>query len=134
MISDDSGNIVNSLAHFKLEMVPIALRTFIDFTGYWSQLIFTLALAIERYILIVQGRRATSILNKRRRLFFYGVVMVVVIIPLPLVMVDFFLHVDDGGHELVRIHWYKSPKNSNTPKSYIQLKSFQHLEFKSVLW
>ena len=104
MISDSELKTVNSQAHFKLELIPIALRTFIDFTSYWSQLIFTLAIALERYVLITRGRRATFILNKSRRRFFYGAVLAVVVIPPPLIMTDFFLHVDDGGQELVSIH------------------------------
>ena len=84
-----------------MEMVPMALRTFIDISSYWSQLTFTLAIALERCIIIVGGTKASVILKKRNRVIFYVIVLVVISITPALVMWDFFEHVDPSALEPV---------------------------------
>ena len=42
-----------------------------DICPYWSQVSLTLALAVERYIIICHGTKAKSILSTRNRILFY---------------------------------------------------------------
>ena len=71
-----------------------SLRVLTDISTYWTQLVVTLAIAIERYILITWGKNAKTILTpKRRRRMYLIVIIVVVIIPL-LVMTDHFINYD----------------------------------------
>ena len=60
-----------------------------DVVPYWSQAFLILALAIERYILIVKGVDADRILSKRNRKFFYFAVVVLGFVPPVLIMAHF---------------------------------------------
>ena len=53
---------------------------------YWIQVTLTLALAIERYVLIVKGVDAKQILTKRNRKIFYFFVAVLGFVPPSLIM------------------------------------------------
>ena len=67
-------------------------RLITDSTTYWTQIMFMLAIAIERYILIVTGHKAKSLLSHKRRLCFY-VITVLFSVSVPLLyIVDFLVH------------------------------------------
>ena len=68
------------------------LRIITDSTTYWTQIVITLAIAIERYILIVTGVRSKTLLSSRRRLCFYAItVFFGCCIPM-LYIADFLVH------------------------------------------
>ena len=52
-----------------------------DFFSYWSQLNFSLAIAIERYVLIVKATQAQGLLTKSRRQKFYALTIIWVSVP-----------------------------------------------------
>ena len=68
-IDEERGGSVAGLAFYTKSVfrsTVLILRTCIDTTTYWFQIVLTVAIAIERYILIVRGTEAATILNKRR--------------------------------------------------------------------
>ena len=68
-IDEERGGSVAGLAFYTKSVfrpTVLILRTCIDATTYWFQIVLTVAIAIERYILIVRGTEAATILNKRR--------------------------------------------------------------------
>ena len=50
-----------------------------DVAPYWSQVILTLAMAVERYVLICKGSESGNILSNRRRKILYGGVISLII-------------------------------------------------------
>ena len=52
-----------------------------DFFSYWSQVNITLAIAVERFVLIVYATSSESILSKNRRLKFYIFTILSIFIP-----------------------------------------------------
>ena len=57
--------------------------------AFWSQLVLTLALACERFILIVKGNDAKSILSPRRRVIFYSTTVIISVLIPTLFVMDF---------------------------------------------
>ena len=57
------------------------IKTSTDFFTYWSQINITLAIAVERYILIAKASQAESILNKSRRRKIYAFAIIWVAVP-----------------------------------------------------
>ena len=94
---DINGVVWTSLVfYFTHSKTVTFLRTMIDFTTYWSQVVLTLAVAIERYIIIVKAKKLAYILNIKRRRLIYSVVMLMVVIPVVLVLTDFVANWDRG--------------------------------------
>ena len=58
-----------------------SLKFFSDFSSYWSQINILMAIAIERYILIVRGEDAERLLSKSRRRKLYAFTVVCIVIP-----------------------------------------------------
>ena len=52
-----------------------------DFSSYWSQVNISLAIAVERYVLIAKATRANELLSKYRRRVLYVLTSVWIIIP-----------------------------------------------------
>ena len=69
---------------FRHEFGVIHLLT--DVCPYWSQVSLTLALAIERYILICKSTSAQSLLTTKKRLMFYGAVALTGFLPPALIL------------------------------------------------
>ena len=65
------------------------LRNLIDISTYWSQIILILAIAVERYILIVKGVEAKQLLNKKKRQMYYCVVLLICVLLPVLVVLDY---------------------------------------------
>ena len=57
------------------------VRILSEVVPYWCQIVLTIALAVERYILIVLGARAEMMLSKRNRLVFYSAVILLSLAP-----------------------------------------------------
>ena len=80
------------------------LRVFIDVYPYWSQVFLTLALAIERFILICHGEKAEQWLSKARRKMLYFVAMALSFVFPTAILADFVS--DSSTH--VRKYYYVS--------------------------
>ena len=80
------------------------LRLITDFTIYWSQLVVTLAVALERYILIVYGTKSKAILRTQRRKTFYSIVIFIVVILPVLVIADFCKNYEPSFHDAKPFH------------------------------
>ncbi|XP_075256573.1 uncharacterized protein LOC142349046 [Convolutriloba macropyga] len=95
--TDDYINIENAIAWdalFKYTIHFETLRLFIDISTYWSQLVLSLAIAIERYILIVRSHDSNVILSKPRRRVFYALVVIAICIVPPIFITDFTVNMD----------------------------------------
>ena len=68
-----------------------------DFLAYWAQINLTLAIAIERFILIAKATDAANLLNKTRRKKIYAFAIIWVSIP-PIVY--FYLHFQFGDQKV----------------------------------
>ena len=83
----------------------IHLRYFLDLSSYWSQMVLTLALAIERYIIIVRAHDSAILLSKRRRVLFYSLtIFTCCLIPL-LGTIDNLINLDTGQWRERKFLW-----------------------------
>ena len=113
---------INPTARVSFLWIVDFLRVLIDVTTYWSQLVITFAIAIERYILIFHGTESMSILSPHRRRKFYSVVVCVVFL-LPLcVMVDLCINYETpfrDAYGLYRDYGFVSTNETTTLSSNI---------------
>ena len=95
---------MKSEARINLLWTGDILRLITDFTIYWSQLVVTLAVALERFILIVYGNNSKVVLSPQRRKKFYSIVIFMVLILPILVIVDFCTNYEPVFHDKKRFH------------------------------
>ena len=78
-----------------------------DVVPYWSQVTLTLAFALERYVLIVKGKEAAVILNKRKRKLLYSAVIFLGFVPPSLIVAQIGYRMAHGVRLrcLQKIHW-----------------------------
>ena len=77
------------------------IKMIAEFLSYWSQINITLAIAVERYVLIAKASQAESILNKSRRRIFYALTIIwVAVLALfySVVKLDYFNKYDQVGN------------------------------------
>ena len=55
------------------------IRNMIELYPFWAQIFLTVAMAVERYILICCGNGTTQLLSRRRRFLFYSIISILTI-------------------------------------------------------
>ena len=70
------------------------MRVIIDISTYWSQLVILVAIAFERYIVIVRATESASILNKTNRVRFYIMTFIVSVSVPTLASIDILANTD----------------------------------------
>ena len=123
-LSDDSEKTYANTS--KLVHVAIFTRLILDVATFWTQALFCVALALERYIYIVEGTRAKQILTPQRRLKFYsGILTLSLSVPV-FVVCDFALNMRQYSDEVWKFFLMRFKFNPSSEKSTSRIQ-FQAL-------